>query len=100
MRFGGDGPETHRTRAEAFDNFRRWLHVLDRNGTAVDILVEIEQPAKRASHAFFMVHSVRKPPIGGLVVGARGDLDVGDRLGVPRVPLSLGAPMKFARVGE
>ena len=45
--FLGDRTEAHGTGCETLDDLLRRLHVVERHGTAVGVLVELKQPAQR-----------------------------------------------------
>ena len=96
----GNRAETHRARAEPLDDVGGRLHFVQRHRVLVGGPAESQQAAQRAATRRVGVDVVRKPPVGLAITRARGDLQTGDRIGVPDVRFTAGPPVKLAGVRQ
>ena len=95
----GDRTEAHGTGGETLDDLLRGLHVVERHGAAVGVLVELEQPAQRGVARADVVGLARETPVGLFVLAARRNLQVGDGFRVPHVGVAMAAPVEVSGVG-
>ena len=96
--FVGDGAEAHRAGRETPHDRRLGLHRVElhrRPGRR-----EVQHSAQRRLPGALLVGVPGESPVRVLGVGARGDLEVGDRGGVPHVSIAAAAPVEVAGVGQ
>ena len=98
MGLGGDGAEAHGAGTEALHDVGSRFNLAD--STGFHALLEIHQPAQCRVAGRLRIRMVGELPVGVLTVGARRDLQVGDRFRVPHVAVTAAAPMEVARVWQ
>ena len=96
----GDRPETHRAGRKALDDVLFGLHFIERNGTAVGVLVESQQAAQGGRPGAGLVGLAREAPVRVFIVAARGNLQIGDGLRVPHVRVAVPPPVEVAWVWQ
>ena len=97
---GADGAETHGAGGEALDDLAFGFDLVDFDGPAVGAAHELQQPAKVGLGGVLPVRVVGEAPVGALVIGPRGHLQVGDGLRVPHVRVAVPAPVEVAGVRQ
>ena len=98
MGLGGDGTETHRTGAKTLDDFADRLHLIERN--RIGRRLELNEAPQGVLGLCLVVEPLGKLPVGIATIGPRGNLQIGNHMGRPGVPLSFCPPMELARVGQ
>ena len=84
MCFSADGAQRHGASGKALDDFLGRLNLINRNGFA-GVNLELEQPAQRHVAAVLVVDELGVFFVGVPVVGTRGVLQLGNRVGRPHV---------------
>ena len=99
MTLFGDGAEAHRTGCKSLDDLGGRLDLADGN-RRIRVAIEFQQASERAASCGVVVRMLRERNIGIGAVGARGDLQVSDGVGIPHMGIATRAPMEIAGIGE
>ena len=94
MRLGGDGTQRHGAGGKTFNDFFGRLDLVDRDRLG-RINPELEQAAQRHVATVLVVDQLSVFLVGAPVVGARGVLQLGNRIGRPHVLFTACAPGVF-----